>query len=231
MAGANEHIEIDADDATWRFERDFFASDWRCIYGAGCHGILPERAAERAEGCCSYGAHLGDGDDGRAEALNVAAYAATLTDDQWQYRSEMEAGGPSGVFADAARTHTRVIDGACIFLNRPGFGRGAGCALHVGALDAGESPIDWKPSVCWQLPMRVEWEQQDGRDVATVRRWRRSDWGEFADTMAWCCTEPGEGAEAFGGGLSVAETMAAEIDALVGRPVAVELRGRLHVDG
>lgn len=225
--GHDAYIDIQADGATWRFERDFFASDWRCIYGEGCHGILPERSSDLAQGCCSYGAHLGDGDDGHTEAMNVAAYASTLTDAQWQHRDVMRTGGPGAVFADDLRTHTLVHDGACVFLNRPDFARGPGCALHVGAIDAGESPIDWKPSVCWQLPIRVEWEHDGIDEVATVRRWRRTDWGEFGTTMAWCCTERSDGGEAFGSGRRVADTLAAEIDALVGEPVAVELRRRL----
>ena len=57
--------------------------------------------------------------------------------------------------------NTRVVDGACIFLNRTGFAGGAGCALHLAAFDAGESPIDFKPSVCWQLPIR--WTGNRGR--------------------------------------------------------------------
>ena len=30
-----------------------------------------------------------------------------------------------------------------------------------------------------------------------MRRWSRHDWGEFGDTMAWCCTERDDGGEAF----------------------------------
>ncbi|MCI4361418.1 MAG: hypothetical protein L3J91_06900, partial [Thermoplasmata archaeon] len=51
---------------------------------------------------------------------------------------------------------TRIVDEACIFLNRPGFPGGAGCALHRAALEQGERPLDWKPDVCWQLPLRRE---------------------------------------------------------------------------
>ena len=29
--------------------------------------------------------------------------------------------------------------------------------IAVAALAAGESPIDWKPSVCSQLPIHVDW--------------------------------------------------------------------------
>ena len=51
-------------------------------------------------------------------------------------------------------TVSRLVDGACIFLNRPGFHSGPGCALHLAALNRGERPLDWKPEVCWQLPLR-----------------------------------------------------------------------------
>ena len=35
----------------------------RCIYGAGCKGVLDGDATELAQGCCSYGAHFIDDDD------------------------------------------------------------------------------------------------------------------------------------------------------------------------
>ncbi len=225
---SEDHVEIDAGDTVWRFERSFLASNWSCIFAAGCHGILPDVATDLQQGCCSYGAHLGDGGEGRSEALNVAAYASVLTAEQWQYREMFTAEGTSSIFGDGRRTHTRIVDDACVFLNRPGFSGGSGCALHLGAVAAGESPVDWKPSVCWQLPIRVDWEQLDG-DVerATVRRWTRDDWGEFGATMAWCCTERDDGAEAYVGDVPVVESMAEELTAVVGREIFVELTKRL----
>lgn len=223
-----EHVEVVDRGVVWRFEREFLTSNWRCVFGEGCRGILPESAPDLQQGCCSYGAHLGDGDDGRAEALDVAAYASVLTDAQWQFRHELDHAGPEAIFSDADRTHTRIVDGACVFLNRPEFARGAGCALHVGALDAGESPVDWKPSVCWQLPIRVDWEQlDDDTEVATLRRWSRTDWGEFGTTMAWCCTERSEGSEAYVGARPVVESLAEEITAITGPEVYADLRRRL----
>ena len=221
-------IEIPDGDVTWRFDRTFLESDWTCIFGSGCRGILPDDSTELQQGCCSYGAHLGDGAEGRAEALNVAAFASVLTDDQWQVRGEFVEHGPDAIFSDAHRNHTRVVEGACVFLNRPGFAAGAGCALHVGAIAADESPTDWKPSVCWQLPIRVDWEHDDhDREVATVRRWSRRDWGGFGETMAWCCTEPDEGGEAYCGSEPVVASLADELTAIVGTEVYVELRRRL----
>jgi len=211
-------LEIEAGDTTWRFDRSFLASNWTCIWGRGCLGILPEPAPHLGHGCCSLGADL-DGDD---EARRIAALAATLSPDGFEHHGDAVAGG---VFADATRSSTRVVDGACIFLNRPDFGGGAGCALHLAALDAGESPLDWKPSVCWQLPVKVSWEAgHDGTEVATVRGWRREDWGAEGETMAWCCTE---GALAYVGDRPVIESMATELEAIVGTEVFVELRRRL----
>ena len=51
---------------------------------------------------------------------------------------------------------TRLVDGACVFLNRPGFPGGTGCALHRMALREGLHPLLTKPDVCWQLPVRRE---------------------------------------------------------------------------
>ncbi len=130
------------------------------------------------------------------------------------------------MFADATRRGTRVIDGACIFLNRPGFDGGAGCALHLSALDFGETPVGLKPSVCWQLPIKVDWTPGEaGTEVATVRGWERKDWGAEGETMAWCCTE---GTRAYVGDQPVVESMGEELESIVGPAVYVELRRRLR---
>jgi hypothetical protein len=213
-----ELVEIRDGDTTWRFERAFLESNWTCIWRRGCQGILAVPAPELGQGCCSVGAELDAGD----EARRIAAMAAFL--DPARFEHHEEAAG--GIFRDERRDATRVVDGACIFLNRPGFSGGAGCALHLAALDAGESPIDWKPSVCWQLPIRVDWSPGAvaGEEVATVRRWRRTDWGDDGEPMAWCCTEE---PEAYVGDRPVVDSLADELDALVGPAVRVELRRRL----
>jgi hypothetical protein len=213
--------EIRDGDRVWRFDREFLASNWTCIWGRGCQGIGIEPAAHLGLGCCSVGAELGDVD----EARMIAALAATLDPARFEHHEEAEHGG---VFSDDTRTNTRVVDGACIFLNRPGFDGGAGCALHLAALDADESPIDWKPSVCWQLPIKVDWEPgADAGEVATLHRWTRRDWGVEGEVMAWCCTE---GSLAYVGDRPVIESLASELEAVVGTEVFVELRRRLADD-
>jgi len=210
-------VEIVDGDTHWSFDRAFLTSNWTCIWGRGCLGILAEPAEHLQQGCCSVGAEI----DGEDESLRVAGLAATLEPARFQFHAEAEAGG---VFNDAG-TNTRLVDGACIFLNRPGFEGGAGCALHIAAVADGESPIDWKPSVCWQLPVRVDWSaRDDGGEDAHVRPWSRADWGDDGDPMAWCCTE---GDRAFVGDQPVVESLADELDAMVGTAVYVELRQKL----
>jgi len=212
-------LEIVDGDTVWRFDTEFLQSNWTCIWGRGCLGILPEPAEHLGQGCCSIGAEL----DGEEEAMTISALAATIDPSRFQHAGDAAAGG---VFSDDTRTATRVVGGACIFLNRPGFAGGAGCALHLEALHAGESPVDWKPSVCWQLPIRVDWEPGEGdTEVATVRRWARQDWGAEGDTMAWCCTE---GTRAYAGSEPVIESLGEELQGIVGPAVYVELRRRLR---
>ena len=112
------------------------------------------------------------------------------------------------------------------FSTDPGSEGAPDAALHLAALDSEESPIDFKPSVCWQLPIKVDWEPaDDGTEVATVRGWTRHDWGAEGETMAWCCTE---GTTAYVGEQPVLESMAEELEAIVGAEVYAELRNRLH---
>ncbi|MGH9236251.1 MAG: hypothetical protein ACRD0R_23260 [Acidimicrobiales bacterium] len=215
--GDDDYEQVDDGDTTWRFERSFLRSSWRCIWGRGCLGIGAEPAPDLALGCCSLGADLDED-----EAPTISALAATLRPERFEHHAEAAAGG---VFADETRRATRVVEGACVFLNRPGFPGGAGCALHLAAVDAGDSPVDWKPSVCWQLPLRVEFAPGDGdTEVATVRGWTRADWGTEGVTMAWCCTE---GDLAYDGDRPVVDSLADELEAIAGRAVYVELRRRL----
>jgi hypothetical protein len=210
--------EIEADGTRWLFDRAFLTSRWTCIWGRGCLGILDEPAPHLGHGCCSVGADL----DTEDEARMISALAATLGPEVLEHHAEAQDGG---IFATAERMSTRVVDGACIFLNRPGFEGGAGCALHIAADAAGEQPLEWKPSVCWQLPIKVDWEQaSDGSEIATVRAWSRGDWGDEGETMAWCCTE---GDLAYVGEAPVVESLAVELEEMVGSAVYVELRRRL----
>jgi hypothetical protein len=170
---------------TWVFDATFLRSSWKCIFGEGCQGVLETPAEHLNQGCCSFGAHFVDDDD----VAVVVRSSVHLTEKNWQFKKNADRHG----FLKKARsgeTTTRVVDGACIFLNRPGFEGGAGCALHIGALEAGERPLDWKPNVCWQLPIHLEHSEDDTGYVTTiVREWKRRDWGVSGDEFHWWCTD------------------------------------------
>ena len=214
--GTFETVEDPVDGTVWHVDTTFMTSTWTCIWGRGCKGILPHEAEDLNQGCCSHGCQMLD----EQESMNTAALALLLEPERFQFHDDAAA---DGIFADDARTLTRVVDGACIFHNRPGFAGGEGCALHLGALDAGESPTTWKPSVCWQLPLRAETNADGSR---TLRRWARTDWDDENSTIAWCCTERDEAPEAYSGDAPVLHTMAEELTAMVGPEVMVELRRR-----
>ena len=196
---------------TWVFDLTFLTSQWRCIYGEGCQGVLTEAAPELEQGCCSYGAHFVDAND---EATTLA-YADRLSASQWQFKDvARKKGGPTKT-NKAGEIKSRLVDGACIFLNRPGFEGGSGCALHRAALDAGERPLDWKPQVCWQLPLRLEeTTNDDGYVTSTLREWKRRDWGEGGAEFHWWCTED---PEAFVDDGAVYQTNRDEIVEMIGQ--------------
>ncbi len=217
-----EFIEInDPEDRQrrWRLQADFLRSNWTCIWGRGCQGILDEPAESLGQGCCSLGAEMFDEDEARL----TSAMAAMLDPARFQFHAEASEGG---IFVDEKASNTRVIDGACIFLNRPDFVGGPGCALHHAAADQGESPTDWKPSVCWQLPIKIDWEldKTSGIETATLRQWARKDWGSGGESMAWICTDS---PEAYVGDQPVIDSMADELDALLGPRLYSEVRVQL----
>ncbi len=207
----HEYISFEDPDEyrTWVFDVTFLMSPWTCIYGRGCPGVLTSPAPELEQGCCSYGAHFVDDED-HDETLT---FIERLTDDQWQFRNKAAKDGPTRR-TRSGQWVTRVHQGACIMLNRPDFPGGAGCALHRAALEAGEQPLDWKPDVCWQLPLRLEETTDDhGHVTSTLREWKRRDWGDGGREFDWWCTDA---PDAFIAAAPVYETLRDEIIALIG---------------
>jgi hypothetical protein len=174
------------EDRTWLFDVTFLLSNWTCIFGAGCQGVLTGPTPELNQGCCSYGAHFRDD----ADYKRVQRYAKRLKPEQWQFHQVAKKKGSFAILQKNGDWRTRLVGDACIFLNRPGFAGGEGCALHSAALSAGERFIDWKPEVCWQLPIRqVDSTDENGHVTSTVREWKRRDWGEGGLEFHWWCTD------------------------------------------
>lgn len=228
-------------DLTW------LESHWSCHFGTPtCRGI---DAASPAAGCCVHGAFLSDEED-RDQLYNaVAAMPARYwqlrprTTDAYLRRGEPEDLEPWLVWDELdgedgepePALKTRVVDGACIFANRPGWPTGVGCALHQWAVAAGEDLTVVKPEVCWQLPLHrdEEWiTRGDGHELllTTIGEYTRRDWGEGGEDFDWYCS----GAPAcHGSPHPVWRTHAAELTALMGeagyRQLAEHCRRRAAV--
>ena len=207
----------DGASTTWLFDTGFLLSNYHCIYGQGCRSIDVEPDPTETLGCCVHGAHFVDGADRR----RVAAHARQLDDDEWQHHGRAAKRGGPLKKNKKGEWVTRKAGGACIFLNREGFAGGAGCALHVAALNRGERPLDWKPTVCWQVPIRLDVHTDDyGYETVLVRAWQRRDWGPGGDEFNWWCTEADE---AYTAAAPVYETAREELVELVGDDVYARL--------
>ncbi|MGI8756104.1 MAG: hypothetical protein ACR2MB_09630 [Acidimicrobiales bacterium] len=219
-------FEDPEEDRTWMFDVTFLMSDWTCIFGRGCKGVLTEDFSGAFQGCCSYGAHFTGPDD----IAHTQAMAERLTPDQWQFRDIGRAQGVIATNGDGETT-TLLHDDACVFLNRPGFGGdGLGCAFHHAAAAAGERHLDWMPEVCWQLPIRrIDETDDNGHVTSTVREWKRRDWGEGGHDFHWWCTDS---PDAFVGRRPVHRELADELRHTVGHTpyqmLVAHLRKRLR---
>ena len=181
----HEWISFDHRGETYTFDLTWLMSSWNCIYGNGCLGIGEKADADGHLGCCSHGAHFVDKED----RARVRTAAARLRDEEWQFKSVAEElGGP--IHKVDGDWMTRVHEGACIFLNRPDHHEGPGCAFHNSAISRGESYLQWKPSVCWQVPVRLDFHTDDNDHTTNIlREWKRRDWGAGGDDFHWWCTE------------------------------------------
>lgn len=178
-------VEDPESKATWMFDTTFLLSGYRCIYGDGCQSIDHDPNTSDLLGCCLHGAHFVDAGDRK----HVLAQIERLEPEEWQFHDRAKRkGGP--IKRKGKDWVTRKADGACIMLNREGFAGGAGCALHGAALRRGERPLDWKPAVCWQVPIRLDIHTDDyDHETIMVRAWHRRDWGPGGEDFHWWCIE------------------------------------------
>jgi hypothetical protein len=213
-------FEDETHERTWMVDATFIESNWTCIFGAGCQGVLTQPTPELVQGCCSYGAHFTDEEDRQ----RVELAALRLTSDQWQFKSKGKKGTTR--VKKNGEAVTKLVDDACIFLNRPDFHRGAGCALHVLAIDNDESYIPLKPDVCWQLPLRREdVTLANGHLVTRIAQWDRPDWGSGGSDFHWWCTED---PAAFVGATRVVDSMSDELVAIMGERAYTTLIGLIN---
>ncbi len=216
----DEHLI--AADLTWLLSR------WTCVFGTpACQGII---AGREDDGCCSHGAFLSDEDDGKklAKAVKMLTPAdwqlmELAEDDKGRVRKKLYL--EEDDLDDEPALRTRRVDGACIFLNRPGFENGIGCALHGMALRKGLEPLTVKPEVCWQLPIRrtQDWvDRPDGVEIlrTVISEYDRRGWGPGGLDLEWYCSGS---PDAHVGTKAVWQNYAPELIELLGKPAYDEL--------
>lgn len=217
----------DPDHLRFTFDVSFLLSRYQCVYGAGCHGIAAPSGSRPDVGCCEHGAYLTD-DDSAEELARVvredldpstmANHDTAITDGVVEQDEDDE-------------THTRVVDGACIFSNPADSAAPTGCALHHLDLAEGRNPVTTKPTVCWQLPLHRTIDEQVANDGAVreehrIEAFERGMWGEGgADFGWWCLEDP----EVFTANQPVYRSMSTELRLMVGDDVYDVLAS--HLDG
>jgi hypothetical protein len=195
-------------DLTW------LLSTWTCIFGRGCPGI---NAAHPEDACCTHGAYFVD----TADEKRVKSWAKKLTPDLWERHGTKKIAINDELDGEPARK-TAVVDDVCVFFNRTP-GDTYGCALHHLAEREGEHFMVTKPEVCWQVPVRREWEDLgEGQGRTTISEFARSSWGEGGADLAWWCSSAASAHAA--GREPVVATYESELRELIGDAAYVVLR-------
>ena len=124
---------------------------------------------------------------------------------------------------------TRLVAGACVFLNRPGFAgrarlRPAPCGPATGA----SGPWTSSPTSAGSCPCAEDPAGRGRRHITSHDlEWHRADWGEGGEEFHWWCTEA---PEAFTAARPVYRSLEVELRAMVGNAtyeaIAAYLDGR-----
>jgi hypothetical protein len=218
-----EFVNPADDSEVMRCDLTWLTSRYTCIFGQGCQGIY---ADSPETGCCTLGAHFADKDDER----RVATFVDQLDEELWQFKPTGKVRKRDWIDTDEDGERKTVVleyagQSACIFHNRSDFHLGAGCALHALAYVQGRNPLETKPDVCWQLPIRRTFRdvtRQDGSEYTevTIGEYDRRGWGPGGHDLDWYCsgnTEAHVAAEA------LYITSAPELVALMGQAAYDEL--------
>lgn len=199
-------------DDIWRFDVDFLLSSYSCIFGQ-CPGAWDANPVPEHSGCCAHGAWLHEEETTDYFQQYVDRLQPQFTENIKEIRKVWFVKHGKG--NDTVRT--RMVNNACIFFNQGKTpNTPIGCALHAEALRQGEDWRDWKPEICWQLPLVVN-NNDDGVTVLTA--WDRDDnggWGKQGDGAEgyWCVDDPNAYNKTR---LPVYITMSNEIARLIGK--------------
>lgn len=233
-----EFVHPDDPNHVFSIDLTWAEATWSCRFGTPeCHGI---DESNPAVGCCIHGAYIADEED-RDTVYNAVkdmpakywqlrpaetdAYFAANDPTwlepwlEWDEEEDDNALEPDPDDEEAGpHIKTKVVDGACIFANRPGHPTGAGCAFHQFAMAEGRNIVGTKPEVCWQVPFSREdaWEERsDGQEIlrTTIGEYHRRQWGGGGEDFDWWCTSA---PACHTGGTPIWQSMKDELVALIG---------------
>ena len=230
-----EFVNPDDESEVMRCDLTWLTSSYMCIFGRGCKGIY---ADSPDTGCCTLGAHFAD----REDEDRVAGFVGQLDEETWQFHPgrRVRKKDPTWPYGSRVRkrdwietedgdrkTRTVEVGGqqACIFHNRTDFHAGAGCALHLLALNQDRNPLETKPDVCWQLPIRRRFRDVERVDGSTytevsIGEYDRRGWGPGGHDLDWYCSGNTEAHVAME---PVYVTLAPELTELMGKAAYDEL--------
>ena len=127
------------------------------------------------------------------------------------------------------KTRSHEVDGqsACVFHNRTDFPARRRLRPARAGAAAGRNPLETKPDVCWQLPIRRTFrnvERQDGTSYTevTIGEYDRRGWGPGGHDLDWYCSGNTEAHVALE---PVYVTNEPELTELMGQPAYDELGG------
>jgi hypothetical protein len=196
----------------------FMLSNYECIFGKGCPGHFAADSEHTNPdiGCCSIGFVVNDAE----EVGFVDGKIAQLTDEDWDVEQRellqhhfngrwftlMDDEDEGGQYANSVTNpeEANPVGGGCIFANRSNGSVGStgktGCAFHHLADRLGVHYSMTKPHVCWQAPIKSDWEEaddEDGYPTFYVTPWDADGWGASDDDndgthdswMQWWCMD------------------------------------------
>jgi hypothetical protein len=213
----------DVPERQYRVNVSFLLSNYQCIYGCGCQGLL-NRGVDPAGACCERGVTFIDEDDFE----HVSAMVDELTAEDCDDLEHVRARGWYQSSASGRPYKTRKLRGTCIFSNRADGPTGKpGCAFHHLALRTGRHPADTKPFICWSIPLNFSEEEPDepgGPATKIVSAFTADAWGGTDDHEEpdgrghmgyWCVDTP----DAYRGTRPVYRSMEFELRKELGDPV------------
>ena len=205
----------DDPDLQWRVNVSFLLSNYECIYGRGCPGLLNSHA-DGETACCERGVTFMDEDD----FAHVSAMVDQLTEEDCDNIERIRSRGWYQASKTGRPYKTRKLGNGCIFVNHSTGPAGKpGCSFHHLAARLGVHPSETKPFICWTLPLNLSDEEPvepNGRSTRLVTAFTADAWagGDDADDPEgrahmgyWCVDTP----DAYRGARPVYQSMEIEL--------------------